>query len=296
MFLLDDDNNLINAECGLDLEGGDFCVVVESSGGANPKRGIKRRNPDYNKLVTTLLSRLRTLGIHVTRIVLDSEKVAHLPAATRIATLAHEYPVDLSRVDIDKFRKTLGRTIAAMHRAPGAESSGNAQKKIRICIDREISAAQLIRASSPDSATEPPVSPEGPPDMTETERQYLRAARVGQGRFRTALLERYGGRCAAAGISNAELLVASHIKPWEACTNGERLDPDNGVLLSALMDRLFDRGLITFSDDGAVISSPLLSPEDQVLCGISGRIAIQFPAGSRGYLAYHRRVEFKKGK
>jgi len=203
--------------------------------------------------------------------------------------------VDLASVDIETFRKTLGRTIAAMHREPGAESSGNAQKRIRICVDREIYAAQLVTAASPDSATGPLASPEGPPDMTDTERQYLRAARVGQGKFRTALLERYGGRCAAAGISNTELLVASHIKPWEACTNAERLDPDNGILLSALLDRLFDRGLITFQDDGTVISSPLLSPQDQMLCGLRDTISVQLPTGSKKYLAYHRTVEFQKG-
>lgn len=60
----------------------------------------------------------------------------------------------------------------------------------------------------------------------------------------------WGGRCAVTGVDVPPLLTASHIKPWRAATNPERLDPYNGLLLLPQYDRLFDRGLITFADDG----------------------------------------------
>src|SRR5256885_16576834 len=60
-------------------------------------------------------------------------------------------------------------------------------------------------------------------------------------------------RCRLTGVSDTRLLVASHIKPWKDSTNQERLDGHNGLLLSPHVDRLFDRHLISFTDDGQII-------------------------------------------
>lgn len=79
MYLRDDNNEIIDAECSFDLFVGAPCVVVESSGGANPARGVKRRNPDYNKLLGLLFYRLAKTGAKITRVVLDSSKVSGLP-------------------------------------------------------------------------------------------------------------------------------------------------------------------------------------------------------------------------
>jgi hypothetical protein len=86
------------------------------------------------------------------------------------------------------------------------------------------------------------------PDITE--RKEMRKARVGQGRFRQVLLELWGSRCAVTGVEMPSLLTASHIKPWRSASNAERLDPHNGLLVLPQYDRLFDRGFISFSDDG----------------------------------------------
>lgn len=67
----------------------------------------------------------------------------------------------------------------------------------------------------------------------------------------------YEGRCALSGIGVAELLCASHIKPWSASVE-RRADPRNGILLNALFDRAFDRGLISFDVEMRVIVSPRL--------------------------------------
>ncbi|WP_426027235.1 HNH endonuclease [Brevundimonas sp. TWP2-3-4b2] len=98
--------------------------------------------------------------------------------------------------------------------------------------------------------------------LDETTRSRLIAARRGQGKFRDALLER-DPRCRVTGLSNQLLLVASHIKPWGVCDTGnERLTADNGLLLAPHIDRLFDRGLISFKDSGDIVLSPHLSGPD----------------------------------
>lgn len=95
------------------------------------------------------------------------------------------------------------------------------------------------------------------PRTTEAERLVIQ--RVGQDVFRDALMDYWGGRCPLTEITEPGLLRASHIVPWADCTDEQRLDVHNGLLLSALWDAAFDRGLISFADDGSVLESPKLS-------------------------------------
>jgi len=83
-----------------------------------------------------------------------------------------------------------------------------------------------------------------------TERDVLTKARIGQGKFRTDVVAswRKGERCALTGLAVPEMLIASHIKPWRDCTNDERLDPMNGLMLVAHVDKLFDRFLLSFEE------------------------------------------------
>jgi hypothetical protein len=81
-------------------------------------------------------------------------------------------------------------------------------------------------------------------NISVTEKEVLIAARCGQGRFRQDLLAR-GARCLVTGTTSPSLLVASHIKDWARCSDDERLDPYNGILLSPTLDRLFDLKLAT---------------------------------------------------
>lgn len=291
MFLLDNRNNIVDAECSLDLLEGSPCIVVESSGGANPASGVTRRNPDYNRLLSLIFERLALTETSVTRIVLDSAKVSNLPLDVRTARLDKPYPVDLTATDIDQFRRMVQREIALMHRDPAARKGGNGQKRIRICVDKPILADQLIaQIDAPESQVQ---GIGHAPGLSATEREYLRSARIGQGQFRKSLLTLYGGACPITGITNPELLIASHIKPWSACSNAERLDPQNGIILSALIDRLFDRGLITFSEVGSIVISPLLSVADAEKCGLKHTHNLLLPERSRSYMAYHRTIEFK---
>ena len=93
-----------------------------------------------------------------------------------------------------------------------------------------------------------------------TEVWRFQKARIGQGSFRERVLEYWHGACPLTGIREPDLLRASHIIPWNRCeTESARLDPDNGLLLSPLWDAAFDRGLITFDDDGAGVAASTLS-------------------------------------
>jgi hypothetical protein len=290
MYLRDNDNEIIDAECSFDQLEGSPCIVIESSGGANPVRGVKRRNPDYNKLLGLLLYRLAKTETQISRVILDSNKVSDIPVEQRVANLAMPYPIDLKSVDIEDFRKMLQRQVAQMHRNPNAKQGGNAQKRIRICLGKSVDTDQLI--SEIEGITEP-TEEVFAPGLTETERSYLRSSRLGQGQFRKDLLRNYGGKCPITGIEQDQLLVASHIKPWKVCTNAERVDSNNGVLFSAMVDRLFDKGLVSFSDDGKVIVSPRLSTSDSAKCGIEQWHRLQLTDQSKSYMEYHRAVEFK---
>ena len=76
-------------------------------------------------------------------------------------------------------------------------------------------------------------------------------------------MDKYHGSCVITGINHPKLLVASHIKPWVVSDNQERLQVDNGLLLSATYDRLFDSGLITFDKNGRIFLSSFIGTENE---------------------------------
>ncbi|MDH4417711.1 MAG: HNH endonuclease signature motif containing protein [Acidovorax sp.] len=125
--------------------------------------------------------------------------------------------------------------------------------------------------------------------LPETTKKALIDARVGQGLFRSALLKLYRS-CPITGVSNPALLVASHIKAWKNGTNEERLDPYNGLLLAPHIDKLFDRGFISFSDSGEMlISNP---GTKEVLKNWHVPSVSRIPTlgkNQRIYMAYHRK-------
>lgn len=95
------------------------------------------------------------------------------------------------------------------------------------------------------------------PSMVGKTREAIVRARIGQSFFREMILASYHSRCCVSGIDNPELLVASHIVPWAAdATN--RLNPRNGLCLSAVYDRAFDRGLLTITPDYEIQFAPRL--------------------------------------
>ena len=132
--------------------------------------------------------------------------------------------------------------------------------------------------------------------IPETERKALIQSRIGQGIFRKALLDKCHGRCIITGIDHPKLLVASHIKPWAVSSNRERLSADNGLLLSATYDRLFDSGLITFDRHGKIYLSSLIGVENIKRLGLSKDMCFNLMINSTmgEYLDYHNDVLFVK--
>ena len=94
--------------------------------------------------------------------------------------------------------------------------------------------------------------------IDETEKEQLVKSRRGQGKFRENVQE-CEVHCRITGVSDARFLIASHIKPWRSSTNQERLDGQNGLLLTPNLDALFDRGSISFDDAGALLISPVIN-------------------------------------
>lgn len=133
-------------------------------------------------------------------------------------------------------------------------------------------------------------------EIPETERKAIIQSRVGQGSFRKSLFEKYHGRCIITGIDHPKLLVASHIKPWAVSSNKERLSVDNGLLLSATYDRLFDSGLITFDKHGKIFLSSFIGAENTKRLNLSKDMCFNLRiSGNMGeYLDYHNDVLFVK--
>lgn len=123
-----------------------------------------------------------------------------------------------------------------------------------------------------------------------TERTREVRERIGQEVFREALMEFWGGRCALSGVElPAELLRASHAKPWRDANDVERLDPFNGLLLAVRFDALFDKGLIAFDDEGRLLASDSLTPGVCEFVGLQRKLRLRFVVpGHLVYLRYHR--------
>lgn len=123
---------------------------------------------------------------------------------------------------------------------------------------------------------------DGERDETGTKR------RSGQGRYKLAVVDIWKS-CSVTGCMNANLLVASHIVAHKDCLAHEQLDPYNGLLLTPNLDRLFDRGLISFDEAGYILIAARLDAETQKLFGVQAGMKLRFiPPATEPYLSRHR--------
>ncbi|MBO4242818.1 MAG: HNH endonuclease, partial [Clostridiales bacterium] len=99
-------------------------------------------------------------------------------------------------------------------------------------------------------------------------------------------------RCCICGVDEISLLNASHIKPWSQSDEHEKLDSGNGLLLCPNHDKLFDRGYISFDDDGRILVSARLSEASRVFMNIDKKMHIQVTEDNKDYLRYHRKFVF----
>lgn len=122
--------------------------------------------------------------------------------------------------------------------------------------------------------------------LTNTQKSTLITSRIGQGKYRTKLVEYWNG-CSVTGCKQIPLLVASHIKPWAISDDHERLDLYNGLLLLPNIDKAFDKGCISFDSSGSILISRDFSEFE--LFGVTEKMKILMNDKHQPYLDYHRK-------
>jgi predicted restriction endonuclease len=126
--------------------------------------------------------------------------------------------------------------------------------------------------------------------VQETDREAIVRARRGQGLFKQRVM-RIERSCRITGVNNLSHLLASHCKPWRDSSNEERLNGENGLLLTPSIDHLFDRGFIGFEDSGNLIISPVAHRPSLQKMGVETERLINvgtFTEGQRHFLEFHR--------
>lgn len=225
--------------------------------------------------------------------------------------------------DIIALAKLIGRTPSAVAMKlvnfasldPAVTSSGRAGLGNASAKDREVweafhadweglaDACEALRSRfAAERGIEVPPEEAAPDDRfadyTGEVRRVVTVQRIKQHFFRRAVLASYRGRCCMSGVAESRLLVASHIVPWSADPKN-RLNPRNGLCLSAIHDRAFDQGLISLTDDFRVLVSEELRRRKEVFVkqtfgAIEGR-AIELPerfAPTLDFVGHHREAIF----
>jgi len=128
------------------------------------------------------------------------------------------------------------------------------------------------------------------PTIPETDKLALILARRGQGRFKENV-RKVEQHCRITKVDQIEHLVASHCKPWRDSNHQERLDGENGLLLTPSIDHLFDRGFISFEDNGRLLISKVAHRPSLAKMGVPAEQSVYvgtFTEGQRKYLDFHR--------
>ena len=127
-----------------------------------------------------------------------------------------------------------------------------------------------------------------------TERKGLVTSRIGQGTYRDKIIEKWDKTCPITKCKVLSILISSHIKSWKESDNQERLDVENGILLSPNVDSLFDKHLISFSDEGQMLISDKISEDILNQLGIDKRVILPVSDGMKRYLKRHREIFYQE--
>jgi hypothetical protein len=228
----------------------EFCRILKGGHAANARPGGRER-------------------IRHIQQVLEQHCAAYLVIAT--AKDAHAVPKQISSIDESLYSVRLERRGADIY---------------AVCVGLN-SLSPPTHDEQEDSLAAQILSSEG---ISDTDKQQIIKARVGQGLFRRRL-ELIEPSCRVTGVRDRAHLRASHIKPWRDSTNEERLDGNNGLLLAPHVDHLFDLGFIGFADSGELLTSPRLDESviDAWHIDLTGKRNPFNPNQCR-YLAYHRAI------
>jgi putative restriction endonuclease len=133
----------------------------------------------------------------------------------------------------------------------------------------------------------------GKSKLRPTDKKILISARVGQGKYRRNILKKWKRKCCITKFDFVRFLRASHVKPWCKCNDVEKLDENNGLLLTPHYDALFNDGYLTFDEDGKLKYSQQLEASQRQLLGCISNFRIKFNQSQKDYLRYHRKEIFK---
>jgi putative restriction endonuclease len=187
-----------------------------------------------------------------------------------------------------------GALAAELVRAiPGCSAGGS---EFQAATDSELGnllrhAARLARAlpNQPEVRFAESVERELAQVTAATEVERVVRQRLGQSIYRESLMDYWGGACAVTGIRLPALLRASHAKAWAECeTDAERLNVFNGFLLVAHLDALFDRRLMTFSDQGEAVFAPAIDESLRQRLGLKSNLRLRWLSPQhKPFLAWH---------
>jgi predicted restriction endonuclease len=157
--------------------------------------------------------------------------------------------------------------------------------------------SQLFLKSEKDFLTKELIAAEPHEYWGETSESIVET-RLKQSFFRQAVLSGYKGQCCMTGLADQRLLIASHIVPWSK-DKANRLNPSNGLCLSSLHDKAFDKGLITVLPDGRIKVSKHIEGAKKEFCeaaiiSLEGK-EIALPdkfLPDRQFLSYHNKNIF----
>ena len=186
---------------------------------------------------------------------------------------------------VDKFRSIAEKIL----QLPEFQEKNNKGKSMYSAAMKQFAA--YLADISDETLQEDIVEVINSADINKTEKSALISARVGQGKYRSDLID-YWERCALTGFSNIRFLIASHIKPWRESKNQERLDHFNGLLLLPNLDKVFDLGFITFTEMGKIIVSEHL--DDPKNIGVTRDMSITLENEHQVYMKFHREVMFER--
>lgn len=131
------------------------------------------------------------------------------------------------------------------------------------------------------------------PVLTETEATARRTMRVENEKFKAIVAPHWNDKCALCGIELPELLRASHAKPWRECTEEERLDSYNGLLLCRNHDALYSKGYITFDGTGLIHISNRIPTMNYAMYDIHAKMRVLRTEKNKPYFRWHRKYIFK---
>lgn len=128
--------------------------------------------------------------------------------------------------------------------------------------------------------------------IAETESETKTKIRRGQQKFRKQVMPLWNHQCPLCGIGMKAVLRASHSKPWKDCSDNERLNPYNGVLLCCNHDALYEHGLISFDGQGRLHISKHIPEEDYTIYQLGKKIKITIHPENKPYFKWHKRNVF----